>query len=204
MDKSRITSFPRTVARVLRSRLEGALHGGRYRRARKSLESAPAPSRILVVCLGNICRSPYGERVLRRMLAATEAPVTVTSAGFEPPGRESPEMAVSAAGRRGVDLSEHRSRILSVEEVRSSDLVLVMEPRQRRALGAWFGPSRNVLVLGDLDPERIRRRPITDPYGGNADVFDAAFARIDRCLGVVVNAIEAPEASVPQRESFRG
>ncbi|HMD58145.1 MAG TPA: low molecular weight protein-tyrosine-phosphatase, partial [Steroidobacteraceae bacterium] len=87
--------------------------------------------RILFVCLGNICRSPTAEAVLRH-LAAAEAPdlqLLIDSAGSgnyhvgQPPDHR----AIAAAQRRGIDLSDLRARQLVREDFKRFDLLLAMD-----------------------------------------------------------------------------
>jgi protein-tyrosine-phosphatase len=94
------------------------------------------------------------------------------------------------ASRRGFDLSHHLSTQLSQEEVRKTDLIVVMNAAQRRALIELFGRQRDsVLVLGDLDPLPIETRAIRDPIGQSEEVFEASYDRIDRCVKELVSAL---------------
>ncbi len=91
-----------------------------------------------------------------------------------------------------MDLSVHRSRLLSPEAVRAADLILVMDAAQRRALRLQFPTSSGrVLVLGDLDPESIRTRTIEDPVDRPLGAFESTYARIDRCLGRLVMELDS-------------
>lgn len=145
---------------------------------------------MIFVCHGNICRSPFAEGIFRSVLPpGASSRIEVRSTGFHPSeGRESPPDAVASAGRRGVDLSGHRSRSLAAGPGTGAcvdgALIFVMEPSQRRRLlrSASVHPCA-VLILGDLDPEPIRRRGIRDPYGSPQHVFDQVFGRIERCVG---------------------
>lgn len=191
MEDQSTDSKLRRAARTIRYLPDKLLHGMRHRRALEILRREPVPTRILVVCHGNICRSPYGEHVLRRRLQDVGLAPTVRSAGFVEAGRVSPPVAVSVAAGRGVDLEHHRSRQLTGEEVRDTDVVIVMEGRQRRALEMWYGkPRGRTILLGDLDPLAIRRRNVRDPFGRAAGVFEAVFERVDRCLASLVEALE--------------
>jgi len=81
-------------------------------------------------------------------------------------GRACPQAAVDVATVCGLDLSGHRSQVLTPRDVGSADLILVMDEAQRRALRVLFGRDRgDVLVLGDLDPQPIDMREIEDPGG---------------------------------------
>lgn len=166
------------------------LHPLWRRRARRAVDEAGFPSRVLFVCHGNICRSPYAEGALRRELSPrVRDRIEVDSAGFIGPDRGSPSVAIQVAGERSVDLSGHRSRLVEADSVRAADLVFVMEKSQRSSIRRRFSPA-SVLLLGDLDPEPAGRRRILDPVAQPADVFRRVYARIDRCVRALADRIE--------------
>lgn len=83
-----------------------------------------------------------------------------------------------------MDLSGHTSQVLTRRIAESSDLIVVMEAGQRAAILRQFRATRaRLIVLGDLDPLRPRRRRIPDPWGRPPEEFRSSYARIDRCLG---------------------
>jgi protein-tyrosine phosphatase len=159
--------------------------------ARKGLARVEEIHSVLFVCYGNICRSPYAEGAFRK-LAEREAigPVRVASAGLIGPGRNAPPEAVRAAATRGVDLSHHRSHLVTPELLGAADLVVVMDVAQETELRRRLGWRRGAaLVLGDLDPQTVSRRRILDPVDQPVSVFDATYARIDRCVGALVGLV---------------
>ena len=161
------------------------------RRARRLVDEARLSSRVLFVCHGNICRSPYAEGALRRELSPRHRDrIEVSSAGFIKPGRRSPRVAVEVAGDRSVDLSGHRSRLVEANSMEAADLVFVMERGQRSDLRRRF-PAARIILLGDLDPEAQARRRILDPVAQPAEVFRDVYERIDRCVGVLAARIES-------------
>ena len=90
--------------------------------------------RILVVCIGNICRSPMAEGLLRLRLAGRTG-VTVGSAGIAARvGEPADPMAQGLMRERGIDIAGHRARQLTPELAGAHDLVLVMEQEHERAL----------------------------------------------------------------------
>jgi protein-tyrosine phosphatase len=182
--------------------LDLALHPVRRQRALARLAARPAPSTVLMVCHGNICRSPYAEVALRAALPDPfRERIRVVSAGFLAGERPAPAVAIEVAARRGRDLRAHRSRALDADLVRGADLVVVMEPRQARALQWFYGvDARAVLVLGDLDASAAGGRAIRDPIFQPAEVFEECYARIDRCVQVLAEAITATAARRGQRE----
>jgi protein-tyrosine phosphatase len=136
------------------------------------------------MCHGNICRSPFAAADLARELAkngVTEA--LVESAGVAGENRPTPDHGLAVAAEFGLDLSAHRSRLLTVEQIRSADLVIVMSEEQERYI-RWKGARQStpVILLGDLDPGPIDARTILDPWNADAVAFRASYSRIDRCI----------------------
>lgn len=158
------------------------LHARRRRAARDLLERA-RPRSILFVCQGNICRSPFAAAAfLRSCPPRIASNLTIASAGFIGPDRSSPSQALAAASKFEVDLSAHRSALVTPESLRGADLVVAMSEEQARDIRARVAASTTVLVLGDLDPQPVDRRTILDPWGGPDSAFDASYERIDRCV----------------------
>jgi protein-tyrosine phosphatase len=179
----------RESARALGRTVAGALHPWRRARAQARLSAAPPPGTILLICHGNLCRSPYAASVLRRLLPPTASGIRIESAGFIGPHRTPPAEALDVAGARGIDLRRHQSRVVTQGAVTGSDLVVVMEPGQVDALRPFGRTKRPVVVLGDLDPRRAIERTIRDPVEQPRMVFAETYDRIDRCLAEVVNTI---------------
>lgn len=89
-----------------------------------------------------------------------------------------------------MSLEEHRSELVTPEMLSRAQLVVVMSSSQRRALRRDFAEvADEIILLGDLDPEPIDRRTITDPYDCSEQVFDDVFDRIDRCCRAMVDAM---------------
>ena len=168
------------MARAVRAIPDRLLHRSRYLATSRILGAQAGKRRALVVCHGNICRSPFAEQVLS--LELKPLGVEVGSAGFLAAGRPCPPEAVQAARQFGIDLSEHRSRPLTVPGVRAADLIVVMDTRQAAAMPAMFGTRSPVVILGDCDPQSPDTRTITDPVGQSFQVFVEVYARIERCV----------------------
>lgn len=135
--------------------------------------------RILFVCLGNICRSPTAEGVLRHLLA-TEAPglgIEVDSAGTgdyhlgEPPDVRSQR----AAKRRGIDLSALSARQVSRRDFDDFDLILAMDRNNLRDLESMrpVGSRADVrLFLEYAGESGSGLAEVPDPYTGDAAGFE--------------------------------
>lgn len=142
----------------------------------------PVPRRILVLCLGNICRSPYVAASLEKAAAELGLEFEVRSGGFIGPGRPPPPEALDAAAGRGVDTRGHLSRVEDREGLDEADLVILVDPAHAPRLRKTLGPHDTpVLVLSDLDPDAGDSRTIRDPWGNEPEVFHQVFQRLDRC-----------------------
>jgi len=187
------------------ARLHGApgrlLHPLHRRHALEALRRRPPPAAILVVCHGNICRSPFAAALLAADLAGVG--VRVESAGFMGPNRRCPPAAVTVAARRGVDLSTHRSTLLTAQQAQSADLIVVTDPAQGRAIQDRFGRlGRDILVLGDLDPMSMATRAIRDPVDQPVEVFEESYARIERCVATLAQVLASARRERTARPSI--
>lgn len=171
------------AARNLPDRL---LHRRRHDAVRRQLSSRRAPRSILVVCYGNVCRSPYLQAVLQRALPE----IRIGSAGFVGSDRSVPAHSLTISAERGLDLSRFRSRPLTPDAVNAADLIVVMDSDQAREIMRRFPVSRwRIVVAGDLDPVFESSRTITDPWNRGGEVFAASFDRLDRCAAVLVSIL---------------
>jgi protein-tyrosine phosphatase len=179
----------RRTLRNIRYTPQRVWHPVRHRRLLDQLARGPRPRRILFICHGNICRSPYAAFAFTRRQNG-KPPIDVISRGFIGPDRPCPPAALEVAGARGIDMSRHRSALVSRDAVRGSDLIVVMDTKQRARLEIEHGvPRERVVLLGDLDPVPIDRRTIHDPVEQPADVFAATYDRIDRCVRKLSEAL---------------
>ena len=190
----RIAASVRAVLSELRHLPDRLLHARRRRKALRALVGL-APRSTLFICHGNICRSPFAASVFERATRGRPGPpLEVRSAGFIGPGRQPPDNAIAAAARRGHDLRDHRSALITEHVLASSDLIVVMAPEQAAVLRRRPRIAGRIVVLGDLDPEPVDRRAIRDPWNCDDSVFDASYARIERCLAALIAALP-PSAS---------
>jgi protein-tyrosine phosphatase len=132
---------------------------------------------VLFVCLGNICRSPTAEAVLRG-IAAHEAPelaLTVDSAGTANyhPGAPPDRRAQAAARKRGYDLSNLRARQVRAADFADFDLILAMDRSNLQELLAMAPPAAlgKIQLFLDHAPEQPQRE-VPDPYYGGSNGFE--------------------------------
>ncbi|MBL4249297.1 low molecular weight phosphotyrosine protein phosphatase [Vibrio fluvialis] len=133
---------------------------------------------ILVVCVGNICRSPSGERVLQTLLPSKH----IASAGIGAEksrlvGKPADEIATQVAAEHGVDLSNHRAQQLTSALCGQYDLILVMEKGHLEVLTAIAPEARGKTMLFG---QWIGQKDIPDPYRQSKEAFDYAYNLIEQ------------------------
>jgi len=154
-------------------------HLARYRLgafSRLKLVDWGSVRRLVFVCEGNICRSPYAEAKARTMnLASSSFGLNASSGGRADPA------AIKAALLRGVNLSLHVTRKAAMADVVSGDLLAAMESSQARVLESVAHPEGVQVTLMGLwcTPPRPH---IEDPFGLSDDYFNTCFALIDDAL----------------------
>ncbi|WP_353180669.1 low molecular weight protein-tyrosine-phosphatase [Salinisphaera sp. T5B8] len=129
---------------------------------------------VLCVCTGNICRSPLAEGLIRRDAPAMK----VASAGIGAVvGGKMPEAAAAIATREGLALDAHRGQQVTRPMLQAFELVLVMEAAQKDWLCGQFPESRGRVFLTS---HWTGGEDIIDPYRLSDDVFESAYAEIEK------------------------
>jgi protein-tyrosine phosphatase len=173
------------------------------------------PYRVCLVCLGNICRSPMAETVLRASLAEAglDGVIALDSAGTGDwhVGEPMYQPARTALASRGYDGSGHRAGQIQPSWLAERDLVLAMDARNLATLRRMAGSADGdrIRLFGEVgELSQTGGGEISDPYGGDAadfrhvlDLLEAAApviaARLARLLGPDRPGSDAPDRADP-------
>lgn len=146
--------------------------------------------RVLLVCTGNICRSPLAAALMQRALSERGVQdVEVTSAGTGAwDGAPVSEGAYLVGLERGLDLSGHRARLLTRDLVDQAGLILTMA-RHHRARVDELGGGGHVFVLGEYAGREGDEAEVSDPFGGDLGIYRDTCAELEALITATVERI---------------
>lgn len=136
--------------------------------------------RILMVCLGNICRSPLAEGILKSKLNANFEVASAGTAAYHvgnPPDKRS----IAVAQQFGIDISQQRARQFKKDDFNNFDLIFVMDQNNYNDVVELATPAQRHKV------HLLRKNnEVPDPYYGDASAFEAVFHLIDTACETLV------------------
>ncbi len=138
------------------------------------------PTPIMMVCAGNVCRSPFAEFYMRKRLEEEGKYGEVFSRGLlMMQGKKVPEKGLKVGLEFGVDMSTHMSNALLAPDMDRAALVLVMEPEQRQHL-MQKRPEHvgKVMMLSQPCGGKV----IDDPMGRSEETFRRVYGEIAACV----------------------
>jgi protein-tyrosine-phosphatase len=148
--------------------------------------------KILFVCSGNTCRSPLAEAIAKKMVADRgRTDIEVSSAGTNAwDGSPASDGALLVGMERGLDLSEHRSRLLTPEIIQDADLVLAMSPSHLSRIKD-LAPAANAHLLGAFASGK-EGYSVQDPFGGDLAAYRATIDELEQELDSLLERLPAP------------
>jgi len=144
---------------------------------------------ILIICKGNICRSPLAEAYLKHVLAGRMQGISVGSAGLETSvGRPAHNFAKAVGQVKGLALESHETRPLLKEHIEKADLIILMEYAHRHRLLKLFphAKDKTYLLRQFASSHGLE---IADPYSGTMQDFEECFDIIRQSCDSLVEEI---------------
>lgn len=150
--------------------------------------------KILMVCLGNICRSPLAEGIMQQKIDSFGIEAEVDSAGFEAfhTGDAPDERAIKVARKNGIDISGYRARIFQPADFDRFDRIYVMDDKNFSDVMQVARNERDRLkvdfILNALYPGQ--NDVVPDPYYGKISDFEAVFDLLNQATDVIANNLQ--------------
>jgi len=150
------------------------------------------PVKILMVCLGNICRSPLAEGLLASKLPKDK--FIVDSAGTGPwhVGKQPDQRSIATAQKNGLDISCQKGRLFSISDFDTFDYIYVMDSSNYSDIIKMAKKdahkSKVSLILDELFPgEKV---DVPDPYYGLQNGFDTVYEMLNEACEIIADKLK--------------
>lgn len=150
-------------------------------------------TKILMVCLGNICRSPLAEGVLRSKLDAEKFEIDSAGTSDYHLGVSPDHRSVSVAKKNGIDISQLKGRQFIKEDFKNFDFIFVMDKSNYQEVirqAQSEEEKQKVSLLLDALGER-NFKELADPYYGDDTQFRLVFAEIDKACNLIAQRLNS-------------
>jgi protein-tyrosine phosphatase len=149
--------------------------------------------KIVMVCLGNICRSPLAEGILASKLPQDKFSVDSAGTGSWHIGQSPDERSIAVAKKNGLDISNQRGRQFGIADFNTFDYIFVMDNSNYNnviALAETNEHKQKVkLIMNELTPNQNQEVP--DPYFGMHNGFDIVYTMLDEACEVIAQKLIA-------------
>ena len=147
--------------------------------------------KILMVCLGNICRSPLAEGILKSKLPQKKFTVDSAGTGSWHIGRSPDERSITVAKNNKIDISAQRGRQFSTKDFDTFDYIYVMDSSNYKDVISLSNhpehKQKTQLILNELFPNE--NVDVPDPYYGLANGFDAVYKMLDEACTIIAEKL---------------
>lgn len=149
-------------------------------------------TKILMVCLGNICRSPLAEGILKSKVNPTQVTVDSAGTGAWHSGELPDKRSIAIAKKYGIDITDQRARIFTPEDFLHFDKIYVMD-KSNYVNVCKLAPNDELidkveLILNESHPNQDLEVP--DPYYGGEQGFENVFQLLNEACDAIKNKIE--------------
>ena len=149
--------------------------------------------KILMVCLGNICRSPLAEGILLAKVNSRGLDIKVDSAGTGGwhVGQGPDHRALAIANKYDIDISQQQARQFSSTDFEDFDIIYAMDDSNLSDIVSLANSNKDIekvqLILNEINPED--NTPVPDPYYGDDDGFEKVYQLLDASCEIITKKI---------------
>jgi len=151
--------------------------------------------KILILCHGNICRSPMAEGILKhKVIKAGLSSVYIESAGFEPyhNGDSPDKRAIETMKKHNIDISNKKARLFKTEDFDNFDQIYFMDENNSNFVKSF---ARNSLDLAKTDfimnvLNKKENNSVPDPYYGGNEGFEMVYKMLDTACDKIIETIQ--------------
>jgi protein-tyrosine phosphatase len=151
------------------------------------------PVKILMVCLGNICRSPLAEGILQSKLPRDKFIVDSAGTGDWHVGKQPDSRSIAIARLKGLDISRQKGRLFTAKDFETNDYIFVMDNSNYkdviRLAPNSEAKSKVSLILNELFPNE--NVDVPDPYFGMEDGFSNVYGMLDEVCEIIAEKLIA-------------
>jgi protein-tyrosine phosphatase len=149
---------------------------------------------ILMVCLGNICRSPLAEGLLQSKLNSTKFKVDSAGTYGSHAGSQPDKRSMAVALKNGLDISSQRSRKFIIEDFNQFDIIYAMDDSNFKDLMSLTKTSEHQSKIRKMLDEAFpgESLEVPDPYHGGQRGFETVYKMLDRATSVVAEKLQNP------------
>lgn len=146
--------------------------------------------KVLMVCLGNICRSPMAEGILQQKVQAAGLNWQIDSAGTESyhVGENPHKWSIKTCNNHGIDISKQVARRLKIEDFQSFDVIYALATDVRKEMRDIAKEEKNmekvILIMDELYPNQ--ELSVKDPYYGEEEGYEEVFQLLDKLCDAII------------------
>jgi len=148
-------------------------------------------TRILMVCLGNICRSPLAEGILKSKVDASKVFVDSAGTAAYHVGELPDSRSIQVAKKYGIDLTSQRARKFTTKDFSKFDVIYAMDENNYRniqKLAKNKSEAKKVkMILNESNPQQNLSVP--DPYYGGDEGFENVYQMLDEACEIIANRL---------------
>jgi len=148
--------------------------------------------KILMVCLGNICRSPLAEGILAHKTKSLDIEVDSAGTAAYHVGELPDKRSIEIASKYNIDLSSQRARQFSRKDFEDFDIIYAMDTNNYAhliSLGETKEEQEKIrLILNEINP--LACESVPDPYYGAGNGFQVVYDMLDKACDKIVSSIE--------------